>query len=67
MSIVELPKSDMYWANDCVFGQFFIAKIMPRDKYDRISQYFHLNDNTKNPAKGTKGHDKLHHCRPVIA
>lgn len=65
MSIVNIQKSDTYWSNDCVFGQFYISKILPRDRYDRLTQYLHINDNSKNPPKGTPGHDKLHQFRPV--
>ena len=44
MSVVKLPETQMYWANNFLFGSFGIAAIMPRDRSDNISQYFHAND-----------------------
>ena len=39
---------------------------MPRNRYDELTRYFHLNDSTKNPPRGSPGHDKLHKIRPII-
>jgi len=66
MSIVPLPDAAMYWSTDWLFGNFFLPKVMPRDRYDKISQYFHCNDSTKNPSAGEPGHDLLHHVRNFI-
>ena len=38
---------------------------MRRDRFDKISQYFHINDSRHNPPRLRPGHDKLHHVRPV--
>jgi len=57
---------EMYWSTDYMFGNLFIPNIMPRDRFDKICQYFHANDSTTNPQRGQPGHDRLHHVRPIL-
>jgi hypothetical protein len=56
---------EMYWSTDYMFGNLFVPNIMPRDRFDKLSEYIHVNDSNKNPQRGEPGHDKLH-VRPVI-
>ena len=39
---------------------------MKRNRFDKISQYLHVADNTTNPPRGQPGHDKLAHVRPIL-
>ncbi len=39
---------------------------MKRDRFDKLSQYFHVADVSGNPPRGQPGHDKLAHVRPVL-
>ena len=67
MSIVKLPDTQMYWAKDFLFGSFGIAAIMPRDRFDKILQYFHVNDRSVMPLNAQrKLVDKLYLVRPVL-
>ena len=66
MSILQLPAMDMYWSTDYMFGNLFVPNVMPRDRFDKICQYFHANDSTENPRRGQPDHDKLHHIRPIM-
>ncbi|XP_067845828.1 piggyBac transposable element-derived protein 4-like [Heptranchias perlo] len=66
MSIVSLPSYKMYWSNDSLFGSFPIKDLMTRDRFEKMLQYYHINDNTTNPTRGHLGHDKLHNVRPVL-
>ncbi|XP_021354858.1 piggyBac transposable element-derived protein 4-like [Mizuhopecten yessoensis] len=66
MSIVQLPSMDMYWSTDYMFGNLFIPNIMPRDRFDKLLQYFHANDSTKNQPRDNPRHDRLHHKRPIM-
>ena len=67
MSIVKLPETRMYWAKDIFFGNFGICTVMTRDRFDKISQYFHTNDRSSIPlnARG-KPIDKLYLVRRVL-
>ncbi|MCG8074811.1 MAG: hypothetical protein JAY75_01030 [Candidatus Thiodiazotropha taylori] len=66
MSILQLPQTAMYWSTDSLFGNLNIRRVMKRDRFDKISQYFHLADRRRNPQQGQPGHDKLHLVRPVL-
>ena len=46
MSIVNLPNMKMYWCEDQFFGNFGIADVMTRGRFDKLCQYFHVNDRT---------------------
>ena len=46
MSIVNLPSMKMYWSEDQFFGNFGIADVMIRGRFDKLCQYFHVNDRT---------------------
>ncbi|XP_033748367.1 piggyBac transposable element-derived protein 4-like isoform X2 [Pecten maximus] len=65
MSLLDLPTAKMYWSSDWMF-QTSLPTIMTRLRFEKLAQYFHLNDSTTNPPKGSDGHDKLHHVRPVL-
>ena len=41
MSALCLPNLNMYWSGDSLFGGLFAPKVMKRDRFDKISQYFH--------------------------
>ena len=48
MSIVNLPNFKMYWSMDFDFGNFFPAKVMSRERFEKLCQYLHANNRTKN-------------------
>jgi hypothetical protein len=66
MSIFHFPETRMYWAADALFGNLAIANVMIRERFERISRYFHVANTTLNPARGQLGHDRLAHVRPLI-
>ena len=66
MSIVNLPQTDMYWSQDPVFGNLFIRHVMQRNRFDKISQYFHVADISSNPPRGNPLHNKLAHVHPFL-
>ena len=43
-SIVNLPNLKMYWSEDQFFGNSGIADVMTRGRFDKLCQYFHVND-----------------------
>ncbi|XP_046389336.1 piggyBac transposable element-derived protein 3-like [Ischnura elegans] len=63
--IVKMPSYRMYWASKTRYSP--IADIMPRNRFDKLRNFFHLNDNStfidnrQNPA-----YDKLYKVRPFL-
>lgn len=66
MSVISLPTYDMYWSGDYMFGNMFIPKVMVRDRFDKIQQYFHVGNSFTNPRRGEPGHDRLAHVRHIL-
>ena len=48
MSVFVLPTLDMYWSKDFMFGNTFAVQVMKRDRFDKISSYFHVADTSLN-------------------
>lgn len=45
MSIIDLPRTKMYWITDEMFGNLSISNIMPRNRFDKLSEYLHAANN----------------------
>jgi len=58
--VISLPTIRGYWEAGTRVP--FIADLMSVNRFEKIRQYFHCNDNTKAPAE----RDKLYKVRPVI-
>ena len=66
MAINSLPVLHMYWMQDPFLRNDGITAVFTRDRYKKMSQYFHLNDNTKQKKKGEDGYDILYKIRPIL-
>ena len=63
MSVLHLPQRAMHWSTDSLFGNLAIKKVMTRDRFDKISQYFHLNDSSLNLPRDNTEQDKIFHLQ----
>eukprot|EP00112_Aurelia_sp_Birch-Aquarium-sp1_P021273 Seg5684.2 transcript_id=Seg5684.2/GoldUCD/mRNA.D3Y31 product="PiggyBac transposable element-derived protein 4" protein_id=Seg5684.2/GoldUCD/D3Y31 len=66
MAIKNLPETKMYWSDDVIFGGDRVKLIMPRNRFDKISQYLHVNDRSKMPGRDDPDFDKLFLVRPIV-
>ncbi|BES89619.1 Hypothetical protein NTJ_02426 [Nesidiocoris tenuis] len=64
MGIVPMPQVPLYWSKPCRYPP--VADVMSRNRFEKIKQYFHLNDNTLEKKRGDAGYDKLFKIRPLI-
>ena len=64
--IHRMPDTAMYWSTDPLLRVPAIADVMSRNRFQKLSQYFHLNDNSKAKAKGEPGYDPLFKVRPLL-
>lgn len=67
MGIHILPEVDMYWSSDDYLGVIGIMKVMTKNRFKKLTQYFHINDNSTAVARGEAGYDPLHKIRPLIS
>ena len=67
MSVVNLPSLKMHWAKDFAFCNFFPANVMARNRFNKLSQYFHVNDREamELDANG-RPRDRLFLIRPIL-
>lgn len=64
MSIIKLPQMRMYWGKATQIPT--VAEVMPVNRFEKIKQFFHCNDNSKNLPNTHKDFDKLFKVRPVL-
>ena len=64
MSVIKLPQVRMYWSEETRIPG--IADMMSINRFEKIRQYFHCNDNSVCPSKSDQNYDKLFKARPVI-
>lgn len=55
MSIIKLPLMRMYWGKETQIPT--VADIMLVNRFDKIKQFFHCSDNSKNLPKADKDFD----------
>ena len=55
----KLPETCSYWSKDETLGVAYVKKVMPRDRFDKLTQYLHLNNNENLIERGKQNHDKL--------
>ena len=64
MSIIKLPQIRMYWSKETQIPT--VADVMPVNPIEKIEQFFHCNDSSKNVPKTHKDFDKLFKVKPVL-
>ncbi|XP_049855114.1 piggyBac transposable element-derived protein 3-like [Schistocerca gregaria] len=62
--VVKMPSYRMYWAEASRFSS--IADSMPRNWFDKLRNYLHVNDNTKMKQREGPDYDKLFRVRPLV-
>ncbi|XP_065668109.1 piggyBac transposable element-derived protein 2-like [Hydra vulgaris] len=54
----------MYWTQHNKYAS--IADVMTLKRFEVLKKYFHANDNTHMPKKGTADYDHLYKVRPIV-
>lgn len=65
LGVVKIPVWRMAWSSK--FRLPAVADSMSRSRFEKIKTNFHLNDNSKQPQKGSDGYDKLYKIRPLLS
>ncbi|XP_051167290.1 piggyBac transposable element-derived protein 4-like [Leptopilina boulardi] len=66
MGIHRLPQQKNFWSTDPALRVDFIANIMTRDRFSKIAEILHLNDNNKVLEKSDPNYDRLFKVRPLV-
>ncbi|KAF5281761.1 hypothetical protein FQR65_LT14556 [Abscondita terminalis] len=62
--VVKMPSYRMYWAESSRYSP--IADIMSRNRFDKLRNFLHLNDNSQLNTRNDPEYDKLFKIRPII-
>ena len=60
------PMPEMYGKVDSRLNQSSVSSVMTKKRYEKLSQYFQLADNSAMPAPNTPGYDPLYKVRPLL-
>lgn len=66
MGIHKLPRLKFYWSSDPLLRVDEIANTMTANRFEKITQNLHLNNNENVLSKTHPNHDKLHKVRPLL-
>ena len=66
MGIDQKPELSHYWSTDDFLGNAGIRRVFPRDRFESLCRYLHLNDSAQQPARDEPGYDPLYKVRPLV-
>ena len=66
ISLHSLHSIRDYWSTDWVLGVPTLARIISRDRFEIVTRFLNLNDDTLMPARGSPTFDKLYKVRPFV-
>ncbi|CAG5041429.1 unnamed protein product [Parnassius apollo] len=61
MGLVKIPKINLYWSTDRVFGQIFAASVMSRNRFELLLQKLHFTNNDTADV-----FDRIFKIRPLL-
>ncbi|KAI8432777.1 hypothetical protein MSG28_013736 [Choristoneura fumiferana] len=64
MSLIKLPRVTSHWS--AILGTELIQQTMALNKFEKIRQLMHFNDNSKTVPRNNPNHDRIFKIRPVI-
>ena len=66
MGIDQKPALTHYWSTDPYLGNQGIQSVMPRERFEALNRYLHLNDSEQMPGRDDPAYDPLYKIRPLI-
>ena len=66
MGIDHKPEISNYWSTDEYLGNEGVKKVFPRERFEALTRYLHLNDSEAIPGRDQPAYDPLYKVRPLI-
>ena len=66
MGIHSLPEQDLYWSEDKFLGVPAVQEVMSQNRFRKLSQYLHCNNNDTAAPRGTDDYNPLHKVQLTI-
>lgn len=64
MSVIRLPNTRSYWSSDV--GIEIIKNAMTLNRFEKIRQFLHFNNNEMHLPRDNLNHDRIHKLRPIV-
>ncbi|XP_012157862.1 piggyBac transposable element-derived protein 3-like [Ceratitis capitata] len=64
LGVIKLPQFKMAWSQNLKLTA--ITDSLSRNRFEKIKQCLHFNDNSKQPKKEDSNYDKLYKIRPLL-
>lgn len=61
-----LPETSLYWSKNPALSVLFVRRVMTRDRFDKLNQYLHLNNNENFVPHRQPNHNKLFKVCPFL-
>jgi hypothetical protein len=66
MAIDHKPNIGAYWSDNKHLGNPGIKACMTKNRFEKLLQYMHIADNSKQPARDSPQYDALFKVRPIM-
>ena len=66
MGIKVLPKLECCWSTNQALGCPWISGTMTKNRFMKINQYMHVNDNRNAVPRNQPEHDRIHKVRNLV-
>jgi len=66
MGIDQKPAIAHHWSTDPYLGNRGIRSVIPRERFEALNRYLHLNDSEQMPSRDDAAYDSLYKLRPLI-
>eukprot|EP00062_Callorhinchus_milii_P007407 gi/632948985/ref/XP_007889898.1/ PREDICTED: piggyBac transposable element-derived protein 4-like isoform X2 [Callorhinchus milii] len=66
MGINQLPNYKLYWSRDNLFGNDGVKSIMTCNRYEKLTEYFHVSDRLYDTSGHDSNFDALYKARPLL-
>lgn len=67
MSLVRMHKLRDYWSTNPILGHEMVKRIMPRNRFLKILQYFHISNREDEKVKGDPDYNQFQKLEPLAS
>lgn len=66
MGVIRKPSISLYWSTDPLYQTPLFGVIMPRNRFQLLLKFFHVNNNDHAPNNNDPDRDRLFKVRPLL-
>jgi hypothetical protein len=66
MGIIRKPAIRLYWSNNPLYKTAIFGQVIPRNRFQLMLEFFHLNESANEPDRNDPNRDRLYKLRPIL-